>query len=104
MLQPDRCAAGAHGASNMENSGDHRITSRITTVDQLRALIGEPHPATPRKLLRALDDMAIDFIGRSPFLVLGTADAEGNQDVSPKGGEPGFVVVEDKNTLLDRKS
>jgi PPOX class probable FMN-dependent enzyme len=80
----------------MEDSGDHRIS----TVDQLRVLIGEPHPATPRKLLRALDEMAIDFIGRSPFLVLGTADAAGNQDVSPKGGAPGFVVVENPNTLL----
>lgn len=84
----------------MENSGDHRTTTRITSVDQLRTLIGEPHPATARKLLRALDDMAIDFIGRSPFLVLGTADAAGNQDVSPKGGAPGFVAVEDRNTLL----
>lgn len=85
----------------MENSGDHRIT----TVDQLRALLGHPLPSTPRKLLRALDDTAIGFIGRSPFLVLGTADAEGNQDVSPKGGEPGFAVVENQNTLLipDRK-
>ena len=44
--------------------------------------------------------MAIDFIGRSPFLVLGTADAAGNQDVSPKGGAPGFVVVENPTTLL----
>jgi uncharacterized protein len=44
--------------------------------------------------------MAIDFIGRSPFLVLGTADAVGNQDVSPKGGAPGFVVVENPTTLL----
>jgi uncharacterized protein len=84
----------------MENSGDQRITGRITSVDQLRAILGEPHPATPRKLLRALDDTAIDFIGRSPFLVLGTADAAGNQDVSPKGGTPGFVVVETPNTLL----
>jgi len=84
----------------MENSGDHQITGRITSVDQLRAILGEPHPATPRKLLRALDDVAIDFIGRSPFLVLGTADAAGNQDVSPKGGTPGFAVVENPNTLL----
>src|SRR5258708_22132666 len=100
MLQPDRCAAGADGASKMENSGDHRITGRITTVDQLRALIGEPHPTTPRKLLRALDDMAIDFIRRSPFLALRTADSAGNQDVSPKGGKPGFVVVENPHSLL----
>ena len=97
----------------MENSRDHdnmtdnRVTTehRITSVDQLRTLLGHPHPTTPRKLLRALDDITVDFIGHSPFIVLGTADAEGNQDVSPKGGEPGFVVVENRNTLLipDRK-
>lgn len=80
----------------MENSGDHRIT----TVDQLRALLGDPHRATSRKLLSALDDLATDFIARSPFLVLGTADVHGNQDTSPKGGAPGFVVVEDPHTLL----
>src|ERR1700758_1767989 len=92
--------AGADGVSKMENSGDQRITGRITSVDQVRAILGDPHPATPRKLLRALDDMAIDFIGRSPFLVLGTADSAGNQDVSPKGGKPGFVVVENPHTFL----
>jgi uncharacterized protein len=92
--------AGAGGASKMEDSNNHRMPNRISTVDQLRTLIGEPHPATPRKLLGALDDTAIDFIGRSPFLVLGTADAQGNQDVSPKGGAPGFVMVEDPHTLL----
>jgi len=80
----------------MENSGDHRIS----TVEQLRAILGEPNPMTPKKLLRVLDEMAIDFIQRSPFLVLGTADADGNQDVSPKGDGPGFVVVENENTLL----
>ena len=85
----------------MENYGDHLIT----TVEQLRAILGEPNPMTPKKLLRELDEMAIDFIRRSPFLVLGTADAEGNQDVSPKGDGPGFVAVENATTLLipDRK-
>jgi PPOX class probable FMN-dependent enzyme len=80
----------------MESPGDHRIT----TVEQLRAIFGQPNPMTPRKLLSALDDTASEFIARSPFLVLGTADAEGNQDASPKGDAPGFVVVEDRNTLL----
>jgi len=80
----------------MENSSDHRIS----TVEQLRAILGEPNPMTRKKLLRELDEMAIDFIQRSPFLVLGTADAEGNQDASPKGDGPGFVVVENERTLL----
>ena len=85
----------------MENSPDYRVTS----VDQLRAIMGVPGKLTPLKLLTALDDTAIDFIHRSPFLMLSTADADGNQDASPKGDGPGFVAIEDQNTLLipDRK-
>jgi len=80
----------------MENSGDYRITS----LEQLRAIFGEPSPLVAKKLLRGLDEMAAGFIRRSPFLVIGTADAEGNQDVSPKGDGPGFVMIEDEKTLL----
>ena len=67
--------------------------------------MGVPGKLTPLKLLTALDDDAIDFIRRSPFLVLSTADADGNQDVSPKGDSAGFVTIEDRNTILipDRK-
>jgi PPOX class probable FMN-dependent enzyme len=73
---------------------------RIETVAQLQALIGEPNPLTPKKLLSALDEAATDFIGRSPFIVLATADADGNQDASPKGDGPGFVAVEDERTIV----
>lgn len=79
--------------------------NRIATVEDLRALFGQYHPLVPHKLMRALDQTAIDFIKRAPFLVLGTADAEGNQDVSPKGDGPGFVAVENETTVVipDRK-
>jgi PPOX class probable FMN-dependent enzyme len=80
----------------MAASADYRVSS----VEQLRALIGEPYPIVKHKLLSALDKMALDFVGRAPFLVLGTADAEGNLDVSPKGDGPGFVAVENETTLL----
>jgi uncharacterized protein len=73
---------------------------RITTVEQLTAIIGAPNPITPKKVLSALDEYAIEFIGRAPFLVIGTADADGSLDVSPKGDGPGFVAVEDEHTLL----
>ena len=73
---------------------------RIETVAQLQALIGEPNPLTPKKLLSALDEAATDFIRRSPFLVLATADADGNQDASPKGDGQGFVMVEDARTIV----
>lgn len=85
----------------MENTTDYRVTS----VDQLRAIIGEPSALVNHKLLRALDQPAIDFIRRSPFLVIATADAAGNQDASPKGDAPGFVAIENPTTILipDRK-
>jgi uncharacterized protein len=73
---------------------------RITSIEQLRTLVGDPFPIVKLKLLTALDETASDFIRHSPFLVLGTADGEGNLDVSPKGDAPGFVEVEDPTTLL----
>lgn len=80
----------------MENPRNHRIE----TVAQLQALLGEPNPMTPKKLQSTLDQAAIDYIRRSPFLVLATSDAQGNEDASPKGDGPGFVAVEDERTLL----
>ncbi|HKD69468.1 MAG TPA: MSMEG_1061 family FMN-dependent PPOX-type flavoprotein [Candidatus Binataceae bacterium] len=76
------------------------VDFRITSVEQLRGLIGDPYPVVKHKLWSALDETAIDFIRHAPFLVLGTADAGGNLDVSPKGDEPGFVAVEDSTTLM----
>jgi uncharacterized protein len=77
----------------------------IESVEQLRALIGEPNPVTPMKVFQSLDDNARQFIRRSPFLVLSTSDGNGHQDVSPKGDAPGFVAVDSETTLLipDRK-
>ena len=62
-------------------------------VEDLRAFYGEPHLLARDKVLPRLDRHCRDFIARSPFLVLGTADAQGNQDVSPRGDPPGFVKV-----------
>ena len=78
----------------------HADPHRITNQEQLRELIGAPGDLVPHKLWTVLDESCIDFIRRSPFLLLATADAQGNQDVSPKGDGAGFVSVEDEHTLL----
>ncbi len=39
------------------------------------------------------------FIELSPWATLATADADGFPDVSPRGGEPGFVKVLDEHRL-----
>jgi uncharacterized protein len=78
---------------------------RIETVEQLRELIGEPSAVVTMKVANALDEFSRAYIQRSPFVLMATADAEGNQDVSPKGDAPGFVAIEDDGTLIipDRK-
>jgi PPOX class probable FMN-dependent enzyme len=74
--------------------GDTRLDA-----DNLRAFYGEPNTLVQRKVLKRLDRHCRDFIARSPFLVLGTSDAQGNQDVSPRGDPPGFVRVLDDDHL-----
>lgn len=78
---------------------------RLTTLEQVRAIVGEESPVTRTKIFPALDPVAIDFIAQAPILLLATADAAGRPEVSPKGDGPGFVVVDDERTLLipDRK-
>ena len=40
------------------------------------------------------------FIERSPFVCVATADPDGGLDVSPRGDPPGFVRILDERTLL----
>jgi hypothetical protein len=73
---------------------------RIDTVEALRVLYAAPTERAVRKEIRALDVHCRRFLELSPFVVLATADREGNADASPRGGAPGFVKVPDDLTLL----
>jgi hypothetical protein len=51
------------------------------------------------KVIDRVDEHCRQFIAHSPFATLATADAEGFPDVSPRGGDPGFVRVLDEHRL-----
>ncbi|HEY7610757.1 MAG TPA: pyridoxamine 5'-phosphate oxidase family protein [Alphaproteobacteria bacterium] len=72
----------------------------IESEDELRALHAPPSDLVKQKCVDRLDKHCRDFIALSPFLVLGTAGAQGRADVSPRGDPPGFVKVLDDKTLL----
>ena len=72
----------------------------ITTLPALRALYGPARERSLKKEIPALDEHATSFIGLSPFVVLASSDADGHMDASPRGGDPGFVKVQDAQTLL----
>ena len=71
----------------------------ITTREELRAAFEATHDVAIRKVLRSIDQHSRRFIEKSPFLLIGSQDASGNGDVSPKGDFPGFVKILDGNTL-----
>jgi len=83
-----------------EQGPDMTDPHRIATIEELREVIGQPHPGVAQKITDRLDEDARQFIAVAPFLVLTTADAEGRLDASPKGDAPGFVMVEDEQTLV----
>lgn len=73
---------------------------RITTALQLREIVGENHPGVDLKLFDALDEQMCEFVAKSPLVLISAANAAGHQQVSPKGDAPGFVEIEDPQTLL----
>ena len=72
----------------------------ITSRDQLRSVYKPPGDGAAKKVLSSLDQHCIDYLALCPFGVLSTAGADGRLDASPKGGEQGFLHVEDAETVM----
>ncbi|HEV8457653.1 MAG TPA: pyridoxamine 5'-phosphate oxidase family protein [Methylomirabilota bacterium] len=72
----------------------------VTSRDELREIFKMPSERAVLKERRAMDEHDRAFIAASPFLLLATANAAGQCDVSPKGDAPGFVLVLDDCHLV----
>ena len=79
--------------------GAHTFRDTVRTEAELREIMGEPSGLAVGKQLDRLDRHCRDFVGLSPFVLVGTFDASGACDVSPRGDAPGFVLVIDEKTL-----
>ena len=77
-----------------------KFNDPITDLAELRSLVGEPSEGARKKQLDSLDGHCREIIAHCPFLLLGTADAAGRCDVSPKGDAAGFVHVLDDHHLV----
>jgi PPOX class probable FMN-dependent enzyme len=75
----------------------------VAAIDDASSLRERYPAALERSLQKQLDHLdrhCRRFVELSPFLVLASAAPDGTADASPRGGPPGFVHVEDENTLL----
>jgi uncharacterized protein len=71
----------------------------VTTVDELRDIVGHPNKYVANKVGRRLSAVQQDWLAHSPLGFVATTDAQGRVDVSPKGDPPGFVHVIDDTTI-----
>jgi uncharacterized protein len=74
-------------------------THRIDSLEALRQLYPMAHDFVINKERQTLDAATQQFIERSPFMLIGTYGANGDADVSPRGGSSGFVRVLDDTHL-----
>ncbi|MEM7286418.1 MAG: MSMEG_1061 family FMN-dependent PPOX-type flavoprotein [Actinomycetota bacterium] len=72
----------------------------LNDVDQLADHYRQPNQVVLDKDIDHIDDAAAAFIAASTFCLVGTANPAGEGDVSPKGGDPGFVRVAGPKQLL----
>ena len=75
------------------------MSNEVTTVDELRAIVGHPIEAVAKKVTDRLSGAHRLWLAHSPLGFVATTDAQGRVDVSPKGDPPGFVHVLDDLTI-----
>jgi PPOX class probable FMN-dependent enzyme len=73
--------------------------TELKSESDLRAIYKSPSGGAVGKDIAQIDAHFAHFISLSPFLCIGTSGDNGLCDVSPRGGEPGFVHVIDARTL-----
>lgn len=72
----------------------------IQSEAELREILGYAGKPAQNKVIPEIDDICRAFIEKSPFVLLGSIDTNGNMDVSPKGDPAGFIQIMDSKTLL----
>ena len=68
--------------------------------DEVLADYPAPTGRAVSKEIDFLDRHCVAFLAMCPFVVLSTAGGDGEPDLTPRGGHPGFLRVLDPNTLV----
>ena len=68
--------------------------------DDVLARYRDPNQRVLDKVIHHLDEHCAAFIRLSPFATLATSGPDGWPEVSPRGGDPGFVRVLDDGRLV----
>jgi PPOX class probable FMN-dependent enzyme len=73
----------------------------IASEAELRELYEPPAARAVNKQLDRLDEMVRRLIAVAPLVLVASHDADGRCDVTPRGGQPGFVsVLDDEHVAI----
>jgi PPOX class probable FMN-dependent enzyme len=77
------------------------VGSIVASAAELAELYRAPSRIVAAKKAAVLDEATVGLIAASPFLLIGTLGADGDLDVSPRGGPPGFLrVLDDRHVAI----
>ena len=68
--------------------------------DELRALYGEPRDLVREAWAPRLDDASRRWLMSSTMVLIASVNGEGDIDITPRGGEPGFIHIQEDNKIL----
>src|SRR4029078_10884252 len=71
----------------------------VTSVDDLREIVGHPNEYVANKVAKRLSAAQQDWLAHSPLGFVATTDAQGRCDVTAKGDPPRVVRVIDDTTI-----
>ncbi len=95
-----RAALSAAAAAIIERVAElDPFAGAIASEAQLRTHYDAPLERAVRKELTHLDEMARRLIAVAPIVLVASHDDAGRCDVTPRGGQPGFVTVLDDDHL-----
>ena len=75
------------------------FTGAFERPEQLREFYDGPMEVAVRKDIGHIDELCRRLIAAAPMLFVATFSSEGHADVSPRGGQPGFVTALDDTHL-----
>jgi predicted pyridoxine 5'-phosphate oxidase superfamily flavin-nucleotide-binding protein len=78
---------------------EDRFAGALRSEAELRELYELPSGLAARKQIDHLDEGCRRLVALAPIVFVASHDADGRADVTPRGGDPGFVGVLDERTL-----
>ncbi|CAH0347468.1 hypothetical protein BCI9360_03868 [Bacillus sp. CECT 9360] len=81
-----------------------KFINEVKSEEELRSLLGNPGVLAKNKVIDYLDENCIEFLRKSPFLIVSSANSSGRCDSSPRGDAPGFIhVIDQKHFVIPER-